>query len=214
MGGETLRRPMRAWLSTLASGCALAVALMLMAMADGTTPLANPAAVINLGGPAPNHQGAGNAMFPPPPSRHLATSPPSGTTPAADAPLEPTDANVPQLVASIVPDDTSVTTTTTTTTTTTVPRRGGRGVESTGGGSHVGSGSGSGSTVPTTTTVHHRRVHRVRRPPRHRVTTPKPRQRPEYPKPKPPQPQHDPVSLGVRECPQPGDDRVSDALPK
>ncbi len=226
MEGATLRRPLRAWLSTLASGCALAVALMLMAMADGTTPLTNPSTVINLGGAAPNHQGAGNAMFPPSLMPGVAPNAAPPATPGAAPVAAAVDPNTPQLVVSVVPDNSSVTTTTTTTTTTTVPgstpttrRRGGRGIESAGGGTWIGPGGfGSGSdndSGPPSTTPH--RVHRIHRPHRpHPMPTPRVVTIPKPRVPKPPKPVQQPVSvsLGVRECPTPGEERLLPSLAK
>ncbi len=63
MKGATLRRPARWWISTLASACALAVALALMAMADEIQPARPPQRVFSLpAGPPVDHQGGGVAL--------------------------------------------------------------------------------------------------------------------------------------------------------
>jgi len=61
--GATLRRPVRWWMSTLATACALAVALALMAMADEITPTRQAERVQNVpAGPPVDHQGGGVAL--------------------------------------------------------------------------------------------------------------------------------------------------------
>jgi hypothetical protein len=51
--GPTLRRPWRGWISTLASGSVLAVALALMSIADPAHPGAHPERVVSTIGPRP-----------------------------------------------------------------------------------------------------------------------------------------------------------------
>ncbi len=81
--GPTLRRPWRGWISTVASGVALAVALTLMAVADPGHPGRRLERVVkSLGpGPAADHQGGGNAIGP--------TRTPAGKAPATSAPVVP-----------------------------------------------------------------------------------------------------------------------------
>ncbi len=63
--GATLRRPWRGWMSTVASGSALTVALTLMSFADTGRPSDRPERVLNIaGGPRGRHGGAGNALSP------------------------------------------------------------------------------------------------------------------------------------------------------
>src|SRR5947209_6725866 len=67
--GEALRRPWRRWVSTLASCCALVIALVLMSLADTGSPVAEPVQVNQVAsGPAVNHQGAGSGLVTPRPS--------------------------------------------------------------------------------------------------------------------------------------------------
>ncbi len=176
MEGATLRRPWRTWLSTIASGCAIAIALALMSLADAGNPAAQPERVFQFGtAPQVNHQGEGVATGAP-------ATPHTGAHHVDTEPKTPTaqPSNEPRLVVAIRRDtgsatnddaanaggDTS-TTTTTTTTTTTVPTRppvnigGGKGITG------LGGGGGGGNRPPTTTpthTVHHRTPKTPRKP--------------------------------------------------
>lgn len=64
MEGPTLRRPWRGWISILASGSVLAVALALMTIADAGHPGAHPERVVSTVGPRPqvDQPGGGTAI--------------------------------------------------------------------------------------------------------------------------------------------------------
>ncbi len=98
MEGPTLRRPWRGWISTVASGAALAVALTLMSMADVGHPSARPERVSTLGpSPTVDHQGRGNAI---PPNAKPPRKPADATpAPPVAATRPPTPVTAPRLRA-------------------------------------------------------------------------------------------------------------------
>jgi hypothetical protein len=82
--GEALRRPWRRWVSTIASLCALVIALVLMSLADVGPVAIQPVQVHEIAsGPAPNHQGAGEGLVPTPPTTALVEIPDHNPAPVA-----------------------------------------------------------------------------------------------------------------------------------
>src|SRR5262249_37314378 len=83
--GATLRRLKRSWVSTITSACALAIAVSLMALSDGSLPGVAPERVLNLGaGPRVDHSGDGTATFAPDQPR-VTPTPTTVTTPTTVA---------------------------------------------------------------------------------------------------------------------------------
>jgi hypothetical protein len=84
--GEALRRQWRRWVSTIASVCALVIALVLMSLADVGPAAIEPVQVNQIAsGPAPNHQGAGSGLVPSPPSTAPVEIPEHNPAPAVHA---------------------------------------------------------------------------------------------------------------------------------
>ena len=109
MEGEALRRPWRRWVSTIASVCALVIALVLMSLADVGPPAIEPVGVNQIAsGPAPNHQGAGNALLPTPPTTAPVEIPPRNPAPPVQHAPDTSSSSQAQLVSLGTPNAGSV----------------------------------------------------------------------------------------------------------